>query len=288
VTREETAAYCRAAGLEWRDDATNADERFARGRVRHGLIEQLRRVHPAAEANVLRSAELLREEAAVLDEVVDTALHGRSRIGLDMLGRLPAALARLVVMRLAEDAGGTLVPRVGSRVAELRALAPRGGSAELDVGGGVRAVVEYGVLRFERRDETPPPAEVALSLPGAVGFGSWSLESELRSLTGEQAMAALTLDGNVGVLDADALAADSLTVRTWRAGDRLRPIGLRGAKTLADLFTDRRVPRSERSRIPVLASGGEIVWVPGVATAARVRVNDATARVAVLTARRVG
>jgi len=49
LTREETASYCRARGLDWREDATNADDRFARGRVRHGLLEELRRVHPAAE-----------------------------------------------------------------------------------------------------------------------------------------------------------------------------------------------------------------------------------------------
>jgi tRNA(Ile)-lysidine synthase len=286
VTREDTAAYCRASGLAWRDDATNSDQRFARGRVRHGLIEQLRGVHPAAEANVLRSAELLREEAAVLDEVVDTALRGRSRIAIDVLGRLPAALARLVVVRLAEEAGGTLVPRVGARVAELQALASRGGSAELDVGGGVRAIVEYGVLRFERSDATAQLAEVSLNLPGTAGFGAWRIESELRQLTEAQAIACLSVDGSVGVLDADVLAVGALTVRSWRAGDRLRPIGLGGAKTLADLFSDRRVPRADRASIPVVACANEIVWVPGVATAARVRVTSATERVALLTARR--
>jgi tRNA(Ile)-lysidine synthase len=162
-------------------------------------------VHPAAEANVLRSAELLREEAAVLDEVLTTTLGGRSQIALAELGRLPAALARLVVVRLAEDAGGVLVPGVGARVDELRALAPRGGSAELDVGGGVRAIVEYGVLRFERREATATLAEVALALPGTTAFGGWALRSELCQLAGEQALQRLSSDGSVGVLDADLL-----------------------------------------------------------------------------------
>jgi tRNA(Ile)-lysidine synthase len=286
-TREDTAAYCRARGLQWRDDATNADERFARGRVRHGLLEQLRRVHPAAEANVLRSAELLRDEAAVLDEVVGTALAGRSRISLEALGRLPSALARLVVVRLAEDAGGVLVPGVGSRVGELQRLAPHGGSAELDVGGGVRAIVEYGVLRFERRPTEAAPDEVVLDLPGSTGFGTWQLVAELRAVGAKAALESRLADGSVGILDADRLTDGPLTVRTWRAGDRLRPIGLDAAKTLADLFTDRRVPRAERATIPIVACAEEIVWVPGVATAERVRVGDETDRVAVLTARRV-
>jgi tRNA(Ile)-lysidine synthase len=286
-TREETAAYCRARGLQWREDATNTDQRFARGRVRHGLLEQLRGIHPAAEANVLRSAELLRDEAAVLDEVVATALAGRSCIALETLGRLPPALARLVVVRLAEDVAGVLVPGVGSRVEELQQLAPQGGSAELDVGGGVRAIVEYGVLRFQARSTERTPDQVLLDLPGATGFGTWQLVAELRMVSGKAALESRLADGSVGILDADRLISGPLTVRGWRAGDRVRPIGLDGAKTLADLFTDRRVPRADRATIPIVACADEIVWVPGVATAERVRVRDETDRVAVLTARRV-
>jgi tRNA(Ile)-lysidine synthase len=286
-SREDTAAYCRARALQWRDDATNADERFARGRVRHGLIEQLRRVHPAAEANVLRTAELLREEAAVLDEVVSTALAGRTRIALDALGRLPPALARLVVVRLAEDAGGVLIPGVGGRVEELQRLAPHGGSAELDVGGDVRAIVEYGVLRFERRSAPLALEQVALELPGSAEFGGWQLDAELRALDPKRALARRLADGSVGVLDADRLLGAALTVRAWRAGDRLWPIGLPATKALADLFTDRHVPRAERATIPIVACADEIVWVPGVATAERVRVREETDRVAVVTARRV-
>ena len=65
---------------------------------------------------------------------------------------LPPALARLVVIRLAEDAAGAPGPRrSAARLDELLALGRGGGSAALDLGGGVRAIVEYGVLRFARR-----------------------------------------------------------------------------------------------------------------------------------------
>ena len=93
VTREETGAWCRARGLTWRDDVTNASDGFARGRVRHGLLAALEAVDARAAANVVRTAELLREEAEVLDVVVDTALAGRDRIVV-ALPRRPAAGAR--------------------------------------------------------------------------------------------------------------------------------------------------------------------------------------------------
>jgi tRNA(Ile)-lysidine synthase len=149
ITREETGAWCRARGLEWRDDVTNASEEYARGRVRHGLLAALEAVDPRAAANVVRTAELLREEAEVLDVVVDTALAGRDRIALSHLAALPPALARLVVRRLAEAATGGLCASAAGRLEEIVAL----GDGALDVGDGARAVVSGGVLHFE---PTPP------------------------------------------------------------------------------------------------------------------------------------
>lgn len=159
-TREQTAAYCVERGLLWREDASNEDERYARARVRATLVPALRTVHPAAEANVLRTALLLREESELLDELVERELSepvecepaatGTRAIALARLAELPPALARLVVVRLAEDAAGDYVPQAGDRVGELLALGRRGGRAELHVGGGAGAVIEDGVLSFRR------------------------------------------------------------------------------------------------------------------------------------------
>ena len=149
VSREETAEHCRARGLTWVEDATNASGAYARNRTRHELLPALRRLHPAAERNVLRTAELLRDEAEVLDEVVETALAGRDEIAVEHLAALPRALARLVVRRLAEDVAGGLCARAPGRLDEILAL----GDGALDLGDGVRANVTQGVLRME---PTPP------------------------------------------------------------------------------------------------------------------------------------
>jgi tRNA(Ile)-lysidine synthase len=150
VERAQTAAYCQERGLSWREDESNADERFARSRVRHELLPALKRVHPAAESNVLRTAELLREETELLDGLVSSELQGQGNIALSRLREMPSALARLVVVRLAEQATGAYVPQAGARVQELLALGRRGGRAELHVGGQAGAVIEDGALRMVR------------------------------------------------------------------------------------------------------------------------------------------
>jgi len=146
VTRGETAAHCAARGLAWREDASNATRDFARNRVRAELLPALRSLHPAAEANVLRTLELLRDEAAVLDAVVDSALEQAGEPpALEALQALPPALRRLALQRLADRSAGGQAPAVGHRTAEVLAL--REGGA-LDVGGGLRAEVRGGGLRF--------------------------------------------------------------------------------------------------------------------------------------------
>ncbi len=147
VTREQTAAHCRARGLRWLEDPANDDPRFARARVRGALLKTLRDVHPAAERNVLRTAQALREEAEVLDALVEEVLGGREEIELGRLRALPPALARLVIRRLAEQALGARAPRVAGRAQDVLAL---GADASLDLGDGARARVRNGVLSFER------------------------------------------------------------------------------------------------------------------------------------------
>lgn len=147
TTREETTAYCEERDLRWRDDAGNEEADYKRNLLRRGLIPELAKIHPAARENVLRTAALLREEAELLDSMVDAELAGGA-ISRQRFAELHPALRRLVLQRLADEAAGRPVAGA-ARFAEQVAGLTRGGS-RLDLGGGVRAVLEGGVLRAER------------------------------------------------------------------------------------------------------------------------------------------
>jgi tRNA(Ile)-lysidine synthase len=255
VIRAELRDYLRARGLEWREDPSNADRRFARARVRHDVLDALRELSPAAERTIAETALQLREEAQVLRSAADDALEelgGGPAVSLSELRGLSPALARLVLRRLAESVEGG--PRSLSREeadAILHLGGDRGGTHSLDLGGGLRAISEYGTLRFTRDPDAEPPAPAPLAVPGRARFGDWEVEAS----PGEA--------GDVRVRS-EALGS-AATVRAWRDGDRMRPEGLGGTKTLQDLFTDRKVPRALRRTLPVVEAGGEIVWVAGVA-----------------------
>jgi tRNA(Ile)-lysidine synthase len=252
VTRDETAAHCEARGLPWREDESNPLS--ARGRIRGELIPLLRHLHPAAEANILATLEALREDAEALDAAVADV-----EPTLDALAALPPALARVALQRMAG------APSIAGHTAAILGMS-RTGTAALDLPGGLRAVAEYGRLRIEPRGERPAPAPARLPVPGRTAYGDGEI-------TCERGPGLPVADGT---LAADALAP-ALEVRPWRAGDRMRPLGLGGSRSLQDLFTDRKVPRERRAALPVVVSDGEIAWVPGVATGERFRVTEATA-----------
>lgn len=265
VTREEVREYLRARGLEWRDDPSNADRRFARARVRHDVIDALRELSPAAERTIAETARQLRDEAEVLDAVVTEAvreLGGGPGVLLAALLEHPPAVRRLVLRKLA---GQALSQR---DLDEILGLGERGSKA-LDLGGGLRAVSEYGTLRFTRVVDAATPEPVPLTVPGRARFGDWEVEAR-RDLPGEVTVT------NLG---------PELTVRAWRDGDRMRPAGLGGSKSLQDLFTDRKIPRALRHTLPVVESDGEIVWVAGVAVDEHFAASEGDAASVGLTAR---
>ena len=74
--RDETEAYCRAEGLEFRRDSSNADT--SRGLIRDEILPLLRRLHPAAEKNLLRLAE---QRPSRLDDLL-AARAGSRRVDL--------------------------------------------------------------------------------------------------------------------------------------------------------------------------------------------------------------
>lgn len=302
VTRAETRAHCEAAGIGWREDASNLDRRFARVRVREEVLPLLGEIAPAAERTIARTSRVLAGEAELLDELAERTLADlttrAAEPALAHLRRLPWALARLVLLALA--ARSVRSPSLSADdVDAILALDSRGGTAELDLGGGLRAVSEYGRLRFAapparagaagegrlRGLDEPLPSELTLRVPGVVRFGAWVVEA--RPVDGASGGEVMRPAGGAPLearLDAGAIAG-AMTVRSWRPGDRVRPAGLGGTKKLQDVFVDAKLPRARRAALPLIEIAGEIAWVPGIAVGEAFRARPGEPAVALRAAR---
>ncbi|MEK6250730.1 MAG: tRNA lysidine(34) synthetase TilS [Actinomycetota bacterium] len=281
IGRAETRRLATEAGLPFHDDPSNLDRRFARVRIREEVLPVLREINPAAEQNVASTWQELAEEAEALEALAAEALEaagaaGATAVQAERLAELAPAIRRLVLRALAERAAGREVALGPSRADQIWRLASQPEGGETELGGGLRAICEAGLVRFATDAEAKPePAQLAV--PGSCRFGRWEVRAELQPAPIEP------IGPDVATLDAAALG-DPLEVRAWRDGDRMRPLGLGGTKSLQDLFTDSRVPRSLRHTLPVVASGGRIAWVAGVAVSEDFKLTSEASEAAVLTA----
>jgi tRNA(Ile)-lysidine synthase len=293
VGRDELRAWLIARRQPWREDRTNVDTATPRNRLRLDVLPRLVAINPRVEDALVRAARIHAEDAGFLDDVSASAfarvvepLERGLRVDTVELASLPDAVARRVVWRLLETLDPRRAPGWQGTQAVLDALrsggcARLGGRLQMErIGAGV-------VLRIRGRAGVPLPAcmpDQTLHVPGTArdARNRWVLDAR-GPMSLEEAGA---LDGIQVALDAEALGRH-LTIRGWRDGDRMQPLGLAGHKKLQDLFVDRKVPRDERRLVPVvLDARGRIAWVPGLAVGEAFRVTPCSTAVVVLNLRR--
>ena len=258
--RAELAAVARAEGWSWREDASNASEVYRRNRLRHSVLEALRSEGgPGTTRRIAAAAAAARD---ALDDVgparrlreLGTADARGGWLPLDALAELAAPARRAVWAEAL--AAWTEAPRSAAAVAAVDAL----------LGAQPGRRVELGAWTAWRdRDRIRLATDVPASPPASVdGAPPWTLATPTGVLHAAPADAGdLTgRDGDTVSVAARALASGA-ELRPWRAGDRMRPLGLGGSRAVADVLADRRVPPSDKAHQLVLESGGEVVWLVG-------------------------
>jgi tRNA(Ile)-lysidine synthase len=291
VGRDELRRWLLDRGLSFVDDETNADLRFRRNAVRHRVMPVLVDLFgPAAAGALARHADVAREDEALLTSLArplaDKAVRAdESNIRIDCqdLASNPVALRRRVFFEALRAAG---VREPGfEHVMQLVDLEP---AAEVRLPGGIRAWRDGTIIRLG-----PVPAELecvafryVLAIPGSVWVAEAGRMLDARMLTPQEAAAESWMTSrtpSAAHIGADGLAGP-LGVRNWRPGDAFRPLGLGGRKKLQDVFVDRKIPRADRSRVPLVVDHEDrIVWVPGHTVDEAYRVTGDTRAVVVLT-----
>ncbi|MFQ5888429.1 MAG: tRNA lysidine(34) synthetase TilS [Gemmatimonadota bacterium] len=290
--RGEIREYLRLRGLSYLEDPSNRDPRWMRTRLRLLVIPALEEVlgpevrrRLVALGRTARRAERVLEAAAVqaLAECVEPADPasdaGSARGGARPESAAPAALdsgagavtldrsallrhpdeIRARVLRRLCRVRGVALTRGGTRAGmEFMSRGRSGG--RVDLGGGLALGREFGQLVLYRPSGPSPSRK--LSIPGPRA-GEGSLELGGRSYLVRWGRRSSAPPSPLRV----ALPAEHgqfpLELRSWEPGDRIRLPG--GTRKLKRLFGDRRIPRSRREGIPVLAdASGRVLWVVGL------------------------
>jgi tRNA(Ile)-lysidine synthase len=155
LTRAQTETACTAQGIDWWSDPHNDDPRFTRSRLRRRVLPVLEEeLGPGVAASLARTADLLQDDLATLEELADEAWQDvRTPDGLDVqrVEALHLATRRRVLRRAAVEAGSPPGELFRVHVEALVDLATRAGrDRQVQLPGHVTAHREGPTLRFRR------------------------------------------------------------------------------------------------------------------------------------------
>lgn len=281
LTRAETVAYCAALGQSYVEDETNAEDVYARNRLRHDAVPALQYANPAAERSIARLCAQMEEldrwlaaEAAALLQTAATA-HGYD---IDTLRRadgpiLKAALHSLVSpVRDAEE----------KYIRLLRFLILRGDGA-LQLTQNVTYKVQNGeLIRVAPVGVPPVPAPPQPAVPGLYRLpGGYILQLSVEKYEDFLKNAPI-FKKDLNCCADYAEIHKNTTLRTRQPGDDYRPRGRHVRKTLKKFYNEIAVPLDQRTLLPLLAHGSEVVWLWGSGFAEGYAPDDFTHEVLVI------
>lgn len=246
IPKDVLAEYVQAEEVPFFEDATNKDLRFARNRIRNLLIPDLVKLNPnllMEMAEILREGKQFSEDySAVIGENLKKVM---SESGLDLkaLVLIPAHLREEVIFLYLKAQGVELTEKTLQEI--LKVLGSEG-TKQITLGKTI-FVKEHD---FFGPQKAPVEAQTQrISVGESVRFGDFAF----------RLLEAGKSSSKNNILLPQALAYN-LLIRPWRPGDKIRTQA--GTKKLSDLFTDAKIPRSERLAWPVVTNEEEVVWVP--------------------------
>lgn len=279
ISRSQIRDAAMAWGFQWREDSSNSDVHFLRNHVRAVLMPAMREVFgPTVTERLLRSSERLRDADSVLRAVVDELLpsvttrtiDGNVTFTVDTLLGLPRGLVREIIR--------AVTPCSHNDIRRISHLLDAEAGSSATLGEGLTAFRERNHILITAITPVPPLPAVVIELDGAYVAGSQTLHVERRSVNGMHPLA----DSRVAYIDLTSLHGP-LVWRPWQDGDRFQPFGLDGTVLVSDLLTNHRVPHTDRRSIRVVCDDDGIIWVCGIRTAERTRINSTTSEILILT-----
>jgi tRNA(Ile)-lysidine synthase len=295
IDRSEIEVWLRARDLPWREDTTNRDLSFARNRLRHRVLPQLREEYnPNLDHTLAQLANLARDEEDYWAQEISARLPATLGVPPDplilptSLLTGPPALARRILRRGIELVKGDL-RQIDflhiERVLEMAAATEGHDRVQLP---GVDILRSFEWIRL---------APIGFDSARGRGYSSPLSVPGSAELPGPSARITLQLrelpeppepyDTVVDELDWQRLtllppphgAPPGFELRNWRPGDQYRRLGQSHEEKIKFLFQEFRVPLWERRDWPIITYNGDIIWTRRFGAAERYSVGPGTRHV---------
>jgi len=276
ASRSEIAALASEKNIGYREDSSNIQLKYTRNRIRHKVIPEMEKVSPGVLAAITETMAHLSSS----NEIVDSSV---TQLGRDLF-RLKDDSAEADIDKLASLTPFTpylfeIFRRYGlspKQTPELIALL-RSETGRYMYTSTHRLLNDRGKIIITPRKAEP---EEEYSFDSIDDMRISGLFSEIRitepsdeTLPASQLTAALDLD----------LMTFPVTARLWKPGDRFMPLGMKNMKKISDFLIDLKVPVSEKEKVLLLLSAGEVMWVMGYRIDDRFRITARTTKILMIT-----
>jgi tRNA(Ile)-lysidine synthase len=265
-TKNEVECFLKENGVDdWRIDHTNAESDYRRNFFRNRVLPLIYDEIPNAEAGINRAIDVLSEDARCLEGIAQSKyaeIANADVVDVGYLRGIPQAILVRVFRRwLSNKLGYDFIPdrnfverfyKETDKISSEKKLLPIKNSTFLIINKNFLSI-------FTEPAKLKPVIWDWKKFPVIV-FGNYRIKAEIFSALGEY----IYETGNGVVFDANIIPSN-LILRSWRAGDKMIPFGKNSAVKLKKIFSDRKIPLSEKITIPILSfSAGTIICVLGV------------------------
>ena len=254
VSRERIEAYLSERAIPHVEDETNAEDEYARNRIRHHVLPELEKVHGGAGENIARMTRSLAEDEAYLTSLAADWLSAQpsDELSAAALAALPRPIAVRALRRwLGEDVSAEHLEAALS-------LCQAGPSAVLDLPGR-RLCRRNDALTLTEPEATPLP-ERMLVPGGTLLLPEAGLVCECRECApGEE----IQISFNTFSFSC-ANICGTLSITRRFAGDKLSLWGGRGTHSVKKWMIEAKIPRAERESVPVVRDEQGILAVYGM------------------------
>ncbi len=271
-TREEIEAYVLQNKVVYREDQSNADNKYTRNSIRLNIIPLLEQINPNLieslnkAANYLAQAELILEEK-VSEELKRCSVRNGNKIYFDIskLKELKALETQLYYFLKPYGFNAADVENIISSLNEQ--------SGKTFFTNSHQLLKDRDSLILQEKNYDTNEEMVFNSIEELEDFGNWEVKKYQNTPAFKIRKSRFYAN-----LDADKIKFP-LTLRNWLEGDEFQPLGMKGRKKVSDFFIDNKIDVLTKKTTHILVQNNQIIWVVGYRIDHNFQITDKTKNV---------
>ncbi|OGU55906.1 MAG: tRNA lysidine(34) synthetase TilS [Ignavibacteria bacterium RBG_13_36_8] len=276
LSKAEILSYLKDKSIGFRTDKSNLNEDIERNFLRQRIIPLVKgKLNPSLEETILKSSETYRSTAVLLSKYIEEISQryvefskGELSIDLKVLEVYPEDVLGEFFKNILQKYFS--YPFSFNDFHKLSGLIKKQTGREINLVGGLTACKERGNILIKKIKKVEF-VQRKLGFGDRVDLGGnifgidkyTGNDYHLNSVKKEEIISADHLD-------------DTFVLRTWKAGDKFVPLGMKSFKKISDFLNEQKVPSSMKKSQLVLVNRNNIVWVVGLRIDDRVKISEET------------